>query len=252
MSGIEFVVNDGVATITIDQPEVRNRVDRSSLEQMTRGLERADADATVKVVVLTGRGAFFCTGGQMDGFLEGDVMAQHSFAQAFIAFHHAASAMSKPLIAAVNGDATAGGFSLLAVADLAIAVRSARFGLPEFGTGLFPMLALATAVHTIPRKRLFDMIYNARLLSAEEALTAGLVSCVVGDDSLDDAVRRQADVLVSKSSAVLALGRRAYEAMLGMTVPAALEHGGAMLVHLLATPDATQARGGYVVEKKPD
>jgi enoyl-CoA hydratase/carnithine racemase len=135
--------------------------------------------------------------------------------------------------------------------DLAITVDTAKFGLPELGAGLFPMLALATSVHLLPRKVLFDLIYNARLLTAEEALHYGLLSAVVPAAELDEAVASQARRLAGHSPVAIALGRRAYHAMLDMPRAAAISHGGLALVELLATRDGRAAVKAHAEGREP-
>jgi enoyl-CoA hydratase/carnithine racemase len=130
---------------------------------------------------------------------------------------------------------------MMASADLAIAVETAHFGLPELAAGLFPMLALARSVPILPRKVLFDLIYNARLLTADEALHYGLLSAVVTPDKLGETVAAQAKRIAIQSPVAIALGRRAYHAMLDMPRAAAISHGGLALVELLATRDGRDA-----------
>ena len=247
-----LVKQDGpVLTLAINRPEVDNKVNREALVLLRRHLDAADANRDVRVIVLTGEGTYFCAGGQIDGFPEGTVMAQREFANAFAEFHRAARRLSKPFVAAVNGDAVAGGFSLLAACDLAIAASTARFGLPELEAGLFPLLALATSVRLLPRKVVFDVIYNARKLSAAEALSFGLVTKVVPPDELVLATQQQAEELATRSPVAIAIGRSAYESMVGMGLDEALDHGGAMLVHLLATDDALEAYRARSEDREP-
>jgi enoyl-CoA hydratase/carnithine racemase len=230
-----------VRWIAIDRPQVDNRVDRETCVELHDALRDADCDTAVKVVVLTAKGERFCIGGQVDGAADGAAMNQIKFAEAFASVHAAAAGLSKPLIGAVNGDAIAGGFSLISSTDLAITVDTARFGLPELGAGLFPMLALATSVHLLPRKLLFDLIYILRLLTADEALQYGLVSKVVKRERLADTVTEQAERLAAYSGVATALGRHAFHAMLDMPRRDAISHGGLALVQVLATEDGRSA-----------
>lgn len=242
---------DAVTYIVIDRPEVDNRVDRATCLGIAEALRTADRDPAVRAIVLTATGTRFCIGGQVDGAAEGAAMNQIQFASAFGEVHAAATGIAKPLIAAINGDALAGGFSLMAAADLAIAVDDARFGLPELNAGLFPMLALATSVALLPRKVLFDLIYNGRLLAAEEALHFGLISRAVPRDAFEAAVADQVESLKSRSPVAIALGRRAYQAMLDMPRPAAISHGGLALVELLATHDGRNAAASHATGQQP-
>lgn len=247
---VRVAVTDGVMRVTIDRPEIANRVDRESCLLIRDAFRAADESDAVRLVVLTASGPLFCQGGQVDGAGTGDASGQIAFADAFAGVHRAAAALSKPLVAAINGDAMAGGFSLIASCDLAISVASARFGLPELQAGAFPMLALVTAVHAVPRKLLFDIIYNARLLAASEALQHGLLSQVVPDGDLDAAIEAQADRIRASNPVAIALGRRAYHAMASMTGDDALSHGGLAMVQMSATRSghdavAALARGAH-------
>ena len=98
------------------------------------------------------------------------------FARAFIDMNHAMSRLGKPLVAAVNGNAHAGGFSIVIACDLAIVADDATLGLPEAAHGLFPFLALAVVKDALPKKVMFDIVYNARLMGAEEACALHLVN----------------------------------------------------------------------------
>ena len=248
---LDVQTTDGICRITIDRPEVDNRVDRATCLGIVDAFRGADTDAKVRVIVLAASGNKFCTGGQVDGAADGAAFAQIQFAEAFGSVHEAAADLAKPLIAAVNGDAVAGGFSLVSSADLAISVDTAKFGLPELGVGLFPMLALATSIHLLPRKVLFDLIYNLRLLSADEALHYGLISSVVPRERFDDAVMNQARRLARSSRIAIASGRRAFQAMLDMPRSEAIRHGALALVQLLATEDGRSAARSFALGETP-
>jgi enoyl-CoA hydratase/carnithine racemase len=248
---LEVKVENGFSRIVINRPEVNNRVDRATCLGIIEAFHAADADKNVRAVVLTAVGKQFCIGGQVDGAADGAAANQIAFADAFAGVHSAAASLSKPLVAGINGDALAGGFSLMSSCDLAITVDSATFGLPELGDGLFPMLALATSVHLLPRKVLFDIIYNQRLLDAGEALHYGLVSSVVPAARLEAAIAQQTERLSHLSGVAIALGRRAYHAMLEMPRADAIAHGGLALVQLLATEDGRGAVRAHAKGEHP-
>lgn len=248
---LEVEIDGGVCRIVINRPEADNRVDRATCLGITEALRAADVNTEVKAAVLTATGKRFCIGGQVDGAADGAAADQIAFADAFGGVHLAAAAFSKPLIAGINGDALAGGFSLMSSCDLAITVDTAKFGLPELGAGLFPMLALATSVHLLPRKVLFDLIYNQRLLTAQEALQYGLVNAVVPAPRFQAALTEQVTKLSTMSSVAIALGRRAYHAMLDMPRADAIAHGGLSLVQLLATEDGRGAVRAHAKGEQP-
>jgi enoyl-CoA hydratase/carnithine racemase len=145
--------------------------------------------------------------------------------------------LGKPLVAAVNGDAHAGGLGVVVGCDLAVASAGATFGLPEAASGLFPFIALAIVRDALPKKALFDLIYNARLLTAQEALELKLVNEVV---RRGDAVARAielADHASRYNAGIVTLGRDLYYGMRGMEPVDALEAARVALLAALAAKD---------------
>jgi len=175
---IEITMSGSVQVLTLARTENNNRVTQAMSEQAVRAFEAARINPSVSGCVLTGKGTVFCTGGD---YLSGGSTSEGrlAFARAFADLERAMNRLGKPLVAAINGDAHAGGFSLVAACDLAVAADCATLGLPEIAHGLFPFLALAIVKDTLPKKVLFDMVYRARMLSAIESQQLHLVNEVV-------------------------------------------------------------------------
>jgi len=164
-----------VAVLTLEHPENGNRLDRDMADAVTVALQAARTDAAIGACVVTGFGEIFCLGGDYQG--AGPTAAGRAeYADALIGMDRALAHLGKPLVCAVNGDAHAGGLSVVIGCDLAVASADATFGLPEAANGLFPFLALAIVKDALPKKALFDLIYNARLLTAQEALDLRIVN----------------------------------------------------------------------------
>lgn len=175
---VEVEHQDGVAILRLTRPGLNNRITQQMAEDGAAALEAARGDRQVVGCVLTGHGDVFCTGGDFRG--AGDASAGRlAFARAHNNLAQAMTRLGKPLVAAVNGDAHAGGFSLVTLCDLAICADSATLGLPEAAHGLFPLLALAIVKDSLPQKVFFDIVYRARVLSAHEAQALHLVNDVV-------------------------------------------------------------------------
>src|SRR5204863_5962974 len=156
------------------RPPHGNRISQTMAEEIVAAFESARQSPDIGACVLTGHGDVFCLGGDYQG--AGPTAAgRMEFARAFIDMNHAMSRLGKPLVAAVNGNAHAGGFSIVIACDLAVAAEDATLGLPEAAHGLFPFLALAVVKDALPKKLLFDIVYNARLMRAEEACALHLV-----------------------------------------------------------------------------
>ena len=159
--------------------------------------------------MLTGAGDAFCLGGDYRG-AGPTAEGRERYADALIAMDRAMARLGKPLVAAVNGDAHAGGFATVVACDLAVAADDATFGLPEAAHGLFPFLALAIVKDAMPKKLLFDLVYRARLMSAGEALGAQLVNeCVARGLVLERAVAL-AEQAATHRAEIVALGRDLY------------------------------------------
>jgi len=218
------------------RPEHGNRITQTMAEELTAALESARQSPDVGACVLTGEGDVFCLGG--DYRSAGPTSAgRHDFARAFIDMTQAMARLGKPLIAAVNGNAHAGGFSVVVACDLAVAAKDATFGLPEAAKGLFPFLALAIVKDALPNKILFDIVYSARLMDAAEARALHLVNEVLPRDAVLERAITIAEQASGHNPDILRLGRDLYYNMRGLLPAQALEESRFALAAALAAED---------------
>jgi len=208
-------------------------------EEIVAALDSARQSPDIGACVLTGHGDVFCLGGDYQG--AGPTNAGRlAFARAFIDMAQAMARLGKPLIAAINGNAHAGGFSVAIACDLAIVAEDATLGLPEAAKGLFPFLALAIVKDALPKKVLFDIVYGARLIEATEARALHLVNEIVPRG----AVLERAIAVAERASAynpdILRLGRDLYYTMHGLSSAQALEESRFALAAALAAEDETR------------
>ncbi|HVY66002.1 MAG TPA: enoyl-CoA hydratase/isomerase family protein [Gammaproteobacteria bacterium] len=169
---------DGIAILTLTRPAADNRITQQMAESGVAALEDARRDRSIAGCVLTGAGNVFCTGGDYRGAGSSSA-GRLEFARAHNDLAQAMARLGKPLVAAINGNAHAGGFSLVTLCDLAVCAEHATLGLPEAAHGLFPLLALTIVKDSLPQKVFFDVVYRARLLGASEAQSLHLVNEVV-------------------------------------------------------------------------
>lgn len=221
-----------IALLTLNRPEAGNRLDTATLDELAASLRGACRDDGIRSVVITGAGEQFCTGGEPPPSGSGG-MAIREFGRAWTDVADATMSLSKPLIAAVNGDALAGGFGLLAMCDLAVASEDAMFGLPEIRAGRFPILALATVVHSFPSKTLFEMIYDGREYSASEARELGFVNRIAPRARVLQEALAWASQIGAHEGNALAVGRSTYYEMRQMSGFNATKHAVNSLVTLL-------------------
>jgi enoyl-CoA hydratase/carnithine racemase len=225
-----------VSILTLKRPEHGNRLSRQMAEELTAALEAIRRDPLVAACVMTGHGEVFCLGGDYKG-AGPTVAGRAEFARASVDLYRAMAALGKPLVAAVNGNAHAGGFSLVAAADLAVMADDATLGLPEAANGLFPFLALAVVRDALPKKVLFDIVYNARLIGAPEACDLHLVNKSVARTGVLEEAIRMAETAGSYNADIVMLGRDLYYNMRGVGPAEAVDKSRFALMAALAAKD---------------
>ncbi|QSQ16504.1 enoyl-CoA hydratase/isomerase family protein [Myxococcus landrumensis] len=247
-----YEVQGPQALLTINRPKARNALSPSVVKALMDGLERADADSAVRVVVLTGAGEkVFCAGGDL-GQMTGDAgfLSTHEGRRSYGKLLARFQEVRKPTVARVNGHALAGGLGLVLACDLAVAVDGADLGTPEIDVGLFPMMMMALLQRHVGRKRALELVLTGDRLSAREALSMGLLNRVVPAAELDGAVAVLAQKLAGKSQSVLALGRRAFFTAEDLPLPAALEFLASQLSLNVLAEDAAEGVSAFL-EKRP-
>jgi enoyl-CoA hydratase/carnithine racemase len=226
---------ENVAVLTLNRPDAGNRLTTSLANEIAQTLEAARPDDSLRACVLTGTGDVFCLGGDYQG--AGPTTAgREAYAQALLRMDRAMAALGKPLVAAVNGDAHAGGFSVVAACDLAVAAAHATFGLPEAARGLFPFIALAIVKDALPKKVLFDLVYSARLMPAAEALSLHLVNEITDRGTVLERALERARQAGAHRAEVVALGRDLYYALRGVGAEQSLDAAERALLAALGLP----------------
>jgi enoyl-CoA hydratase/carnithine racemase len=219
-----------VTVLTIRRPAFGNRLTQPLLEQLAAALDAARRDPNVAGCVLTGQGEVFCLGGDYDG--AGDkTVGRMEFGRAHIDLFNSMARFGKPLVAAVNGDAHAGGFSLVVACDLAFLSEDATLGLPEAARGLFPFLALAVVAEALPKKLFFEIVYDSRLMTAEEACSLHVANAIVPRGQV---VERALEAVERASRGNPMHGRDLYYSTRGMTPAEALDQSRFALASALA------------------
>ncbi|MSP55984.1 MAG: crotonase [Myxococcales bacterium] len=246
--------DDGpLATYTIDRPAVRNALDLATIEAMLAGLQaRRDAPG-LRVVVITGAGErAFCAGADLAG-LAANAEARRLAGQRYAALLATILEYPRPVVARVNGACMAGGWGLLLACDLAVAVESATFQLPEVNVGMWPMMVGAFLVPLVGRRTALELALTARKLGAAEARELGLVNRVVAD--LDAGTAALVGELLRASPSALRIGRAAWTAAAcigaggsspGQALPSLAERLG----DLMETEDAAEGYSAFL-EKRP-
>jgi len=198
-------VRNGVLLVTLNRPDQRNAVNRAVAEGIAAALDRLDAEPGLRVGVLTGAGKGFCAGMDLKAFVAGErpVVEGRGFAGIV------RRPSEKPLIAAVEGFAVAGGFEIALACDLIVAARGARFGIPEVKRGLVAAGgALLRLPQRIPYHLAMELALTGELLDAERMTEVGLVSRLVEPGGAVDGALTLADEIARNGPLALAASKR--------------------------------------------
>ena len=209
---VDYTVAGEVATITLARPAAMNAIDGETTAQLRAAVDRFEADAEARVAILTGEGRAFCAGMDLKAFAAGEGPAVLEGPGHFGGF--VARERSKPVIAAVNGPALAGGLELVLACDLAIASSAATFGVPEVLRGIFAGAGAAIRLpRRIPRVHAMRLLLTGEIIDATRALRIGLVDEVVDPDKLFSSALAIASAICRAAplsvAATLRLGRLA-------------------------------------------
>jgi len=245
---------DGSSTIWIDREERRNALDRRTLVELEAAFEDASADPDVRVIVLRGAGErAFCAGADLREVLDHEsIEASRRHFDGVARVIAAMQNAGPPVIARVPGYALAGGCGLAAAADFTIASESARFGLPEIGIGLLPLMVSVPIYRALgSRKALLDLVLTGRQIDASEAKALGLVTRVVTAPELDAAIETLCAGLMRLSPAALRFGKEAVYTMCEMESATAMRYLREMTVLTSLTDDAKEGIRAFFEKRDP-
>jgi enoyl-CoA hydratase len=248
-----YGVKDGIASVTLNQPDTRNALSNELLGELIAAFESARDDDDVRCVVLTSsHDKVFSSGANLAGFAA-DVPIVHRYfgTERFPRLFRLIGTLGKPTICAANGHVLAGALGIALACDLIVAKDTAGFGTPEINVGLFPFMIMALIYRNVPRKKANELLLLGERLTAEEARAAGIVNKVVSPEEFDDAVREWAEKLASKSPVVMRLGKDAMFRQLDMPLHEALEFLQAQLTIELSTEDAEEGVKAFFEKREP-
>jgi enoyl-CoA hydratase/carnithine racemase len=246
----------GIALLTLNRPKARNALSLSLIHQLHVALRTLGSDASVAAIVLAAKGPVFSSGHDLK-----ELTAHRDDADGGRAFFHATLtacaqmmqavvACPKPVIAAVEGMATAAGCQLVASCDLAVASETATFATPGVNIGLFcstPMVALS---RNVSRKRAMEMLLLGEAMSAADAATYGLVNRAVQADAVIVEAVQMARTIAAKSKATVAVGKQAFYAQIEQPLAEAYAYASRVMLENMLSADAEEGICAFL-EKRP-
>jgi enoyl-CoA hydratase/carnithine racemase len=249
--------DNGVVTLTLNTPHNLNALSLAMIEALIAEFEGIANEDTARVVVLTGAGSALSAGHdlkEMQAHRNDCDRGRAYYVELFArcsAFMQAIVALPKPVVAAVEGIATAAGCQLVAACDLAVAGERARFGLSGVNFGLFCSTPLVAVGRTISRKRAMEMAMTGRLYTAAEAERFGLVNRVAPEGRALEEAQALAKTVAQHSGPTLAIGKRAFYAQIERPLDEAYAVASLAMIDNLAEPDSVEGIGAFLEKRRP-
>jgi enoyl-CoA hydratase/carnithine racemase len=243
---------EGVVGLTLNRPDQYNALSRELLARLQAELDAIKDDPSVRVVVITGKGRAFCAGHDLK-----EMAAERERARLQELFGACSRMMlsltrlPQPVIALVDGIATAAGCQLVAACDLALATTNARFATSGIKYGLFCSTPMVAVSRNVPRKAAMEMLFTGDFIEAEDAHRLGLVNQVVAPDKLEEAFDALLARLLDKPREVLALGKRAFYRQLEMGLEDAYDFTTQVIVDNALGRDFEEGLAAFLEKRAP-
>ena len=242
----------GVVRLTLNRPQRRNALSLKLLQELDAALGEVAGDRQARVVVIAAAGNAFCAGhdlSEMTGRPEAEYRELFSTCSTVM---QRLRSLPQPVIARVQGMATAAGCQLVASCDLAVAATEALFATPGVNIGLFCTTPMVPLVRAVPAKLALEMLFTGKPITAERALAAGLVNRVVPSDLLDAAVKDFCDAIVAASPQVLSLGKAAFYDQLSCDEATAYRRAVEVITENATRADAQEGMRAFLEKRKPE
>lgn len=245
----------GVATLRLNRPDQHNAMSAALIGELSAAADRLGRDSAVRVVVLTGTGASFCAGGDLNWMREqmaGDAATRAKGANAIASMLQALNTLPKPLIGRVQGNAYGGGVGLACVCDVVVADESALFGLTETRLGLIPATIGPYVIARMGEAKARRVFMSSRRFDCAEAVELGIVARKVTAAGLDAAVEREIEPYLSCAAGAVAEAK-ALARRLGPAIDETLIADSiAALISRWESDEAAEGIGAFFDKRNPD
>jgi enoyl-CoA hydratase/carnithine racemase len=254
---LEELIGNGVYRLTLNDANRRNALSEEMMAKLKSSLTDATDNKSIRVIIIAGNGPAFCSGHdlkQMTAGRDNDDQGLTYFKKVFASCSELMQMIvehPKPIIAEVSGVAAAAGCQLVACCDLAVAGKSARFITPGVNIGLFcstPMVALS---RNVSNKAAMEMLLTGEMVSADKAEHIGLINRVTDDADLKQETTALAELIASKSSLTLKIGKEAFYKQKDMPLSEAYDFASKVMVDNMLEHDAKEGIGSFLEKRKP-
>ena len=248
---IIYSTRDAVGYLTLNNPSKINALSKLMIGEIINALDAVAADETVKVLIIRAAGKHFCAGHYLAEMVDGDVSEYKNIFDQCNRMMQKIHEIPKPVIAQVQGIATAAGCQMVAWCDLAVAEEGAKFATPGVKIGLFCTTPSVAIVRAIGRKAAMEMLLTGRYVSAREAKELGLINRVVPIDELETETEALANQISEASPLTLAIGKQAFYAQVDQADNDAMDYAKQTMTMNLGTEDAQEGIKAFMEKRAP-
>jgi len=241
-----------VGIVSLNLPEKRNALSLELLQELGDLLYRAGQEKNVKSIIIKGNGKNFSSGHDLKEVYEWEPQQVLNLFRTCYQTMRTIREIPQPVIAQVHGVATAAGCQLVSACDLAVASEDAQFGTPGVKIGLFCSTPAVFLSRCIGRKKALEMLFTGELMSAQEALTHGLLNKVVAFDDLEQATLKMAEKIAQYSLNTLGLGKNAFYKQINMEDFQALEYATEVISLNSTSADAKEGMSAFLEKRTPN
>src|SRR5271155_4409907 len=247
----------GIAILTLNRPEARNSLSEAMLEALSDALTAIAHDRTVHVVILAANGPAFSAGHdlkELNAHRKDEDRGRSYFKHIMglcSSMMQQVVALPQPVIAAVQGTATAAGCQLVASCDLAVASRTAKFATPGVNIGLFCSTPMVAISRNVSRKAAMEMLLTGELISAEEAERIGLLNRVVAPGHERAEALKLAEKIAAKSTMTVKIGKEAFYRQAEMPLAEAYKYASEVMVENMLARDAEEGISAFIEKREP-
>lgn len=249
---IDYEVKDRLAVIAMNRRPV-NAIDHPMIDAIHAALRQADADREVRAVILTSAlPGMFCGGMDLKMAAQGTALDMRAFLYKFyVETMNLQYVMAKPTIVAINGPARGAGMTLGITSDIIIAADDIDLGYPEIDVGVIPAIHYVHLPRQISRHKAFELLFGGNPISAQEAVSLGLINKAVPRATLMDEALAMANLFAAKSPTIMALGRQSFMRANDMDYRRNVENQIETLCNIFSTPDGQEGLKAFVEKRKP-
>ena len=240
-----------IAVLTLTNPEKRNALSMDLMREITATIREIGRDGSTAAVVLDAEGPVFSAGHDLREMTGGDIRHYRGIFDQCTEMMTAIQSIPQPVIAQVDGVATAAGCQLVATCDLAIASKQSTFATPGVKIGLFCSTPMVALTRCIGRKRALEMLMTGKVIDAYIAAHWGLVNDVVSSDELADKTLDLARDIASASTLTVGLGKQAFYSQIDLDQPKAYDYAKEVMSMNALAADAQEGMCAFLEKRKP-